>query len=106
MSRTQPILEQVAKLKPIPLSQLSQEELSRFQSIPLYMQVLKHNTENGKKAQANKNAKQVKTLGTDVAKEKKKISQSGDMSHPFLYLSKSLSGDGKILILGCDKISC
>merc|ERR1712082_594361 len=26
------------------------------------------------------------------------------MSHPFLYLSNSLSGGGKILILGCDKI--
>ena len=37
---------------------------------------------------------------------KVKIPQSGDMSHPFFYLSKSLSGDGKILILGCDKISC
>ena len=35
-----------------------------------------------------------------------KIPQSGDMTHPFLYLSKSLSGDGKILISGCDKISC
>ena len=35
-----------------------------------------------------------------------KIPQSGDMTHPFLYLSKSLSGDGKILISGCDKILC
>ena len=30
-------------------------------------------------------------------KTRLKIPQSGDMSHPFLYLSKSLSGDGKSL---------
>jgi len=36
----------------------------------------------------------------------RKIPQSGDMTHPFLYLSKSFSGDGKILISGCDKILC